>query len=76
MNTFTIFENNKLTQLYIENEAYEGVKRIGARVACDIGLVTGITPETQTAPQQCKSDRVVICATLGKSPFQIGRAHV
>lgn len=51
MNTFTIFENNKLTQLYIENEAYEGVKRIGARVACDIGLVTGITPETQTAPQ-------------------------
>ena len=69
MNTFTIFENNKLTQLYIENEAYEGVKRIGARVACDIGLVTDIAPEILTAPQQCKSDRVVICATLGKSPF-------
>lgn len=69
MNTFTIFENNKLTQLYIENEAHEGVKRIGARVACDIGLVTDIAPEILTAPQQCKSDRVVICATLGKSPF-------
>lgn len=69
MNTFTIFEDNKLTQLYIENEAYEGVKRIGARVACDIGLVTDIAPEILTEPEQCKSDRVVIFATLGKSPF-------
>ena len=40
MNTFTIFENHRLTQLYIEETAYEGVKRIGTRVACDIGLVT------------------------------------
>lgn len=69
MNTFTVFENNRLTQLYVEPEAYEGVKRIGARVACDIGLVAGTEPEIVTAPQQCKSDRVVLFATLGKSPF-------
>lgn len=69
MNTFTIFENNRPTQFYIENEAYEGVKRVGAHVACDIGLVTGINPEILTAPQQCKSDMVVIFATIGKSPF-------
>lgn len=69
MNTFTIFENNRQTQLFVEAEAYEGVKRIGARVACDIGLVTGIAPEIITAPEQCKSDRIVIFATLGKSPF-------
>ena len=69
MNTFTIFENNTLVQLYIEKEAYEGVKRIGVRVACDIGLVTSVEPEILTTPQQCKSDRVVIFATLGRSPF-------
>lgn len=69
MNTFTIFENDKLTQLLIENEAFEGVKRVGARVACDIGLVTGNEPEIVTVPEQCKSDKIVIFATLGKSPF-------
>lgn len=69
MNAFTIFENNKLVPLFIENEAYEGVKRIGARVACDIGLVTGMEPEILAAPQQCTSDRIVIFATLGKSPI-------
>jgi len=69
MNAFTIFENNKLVPLFIENEAYEGVKRIGARVACDIGLVTGMKPEILAAPQQCTSDRIVIFATLGKSPI-------
>ncbi len=37
MNTFTIFDNNSLTQLYVEEEAYEGVKRIGARVALFFG---------------------------------------
>lgn len=68
-NTFPIFENNRLTPLYIEKEAYEGVKRIGVRVACDIGLVTGIEPELFTVPNQCKSDRIIIFATLGKSPF-------
>ena len=57
MNTFTIFENNKLTQLYIENEAYEGVKRIGARVACDIGLVTGITPRSEEHTSELQSQR-------------------
>lgn len=69
MNTFTIFENNRLTQLCIENEAFEGVKRIGARVACDIGLVTGMEPEIVTSAAQCSSDRIVIFATLGKSPL-------
>lgn len=69
MNTFTIFENNRLTQLCIENEAFEGVKRIGARVACDIGLVTGMDPEIVTSAAQCSSERIVIFATLGKSPL-------
>ncbi len=69
MNTFTIFESGKQTPVFIENEAFEGVKRIGARVACDIGLVTGAVPEILAVPEQCKSDSVVIFATLGKSPL-------
>lgn len=68
MNTFTIFDNNSLTQLYVEEEAYEGVKRIGARVACDLGLVTGTEPGTVSAPCQCRSDRVVIFAAARKEP--------
>ncbi len=69
MKTFAIYENNNLAPLYIENEALEGVKRIGARVACDVGLVTGVAPEILAAPEQCNCDRVVIFATLGNSPF-------
>lgn len=56
MNTFTIFEQkapeNKPAQLLIETQAYEGIKRIGARVACDIGLVAGVEPALITAPNQ------------------------
>ena len=70
MNTFTIFEQkapeNKPAQLLIETQAYEGIKRIGARVACDIGLVAGVEPALITAPNQCENDRVVIFAPLGK----------
>lgn len=69
MNTFTIFENGKTVQFLIENEAFEGVRRIGARVSQDIALVTGVRPEIKSEQKQCRSDRVVLCATLGKSPF-------
>lgn len=69
MNIFTLFEHNKLASLLIEEDAFEGVKRIGARVVGDIGLVTGMEPEILTALDQCKSDRVVIFVTLGKSPL-------
>lgn len=68
-NTFTVYENGRLVQLFIEDEAYEGVKRIGARVACDIGFVTGVDPEITSTQGQCKSDRVVIFSTLGRSSF-------
>lgn len=69
MNTFTIYENGRPAQFYVEDEAYEGVKRIAARVAGDVELVADVRPEIETQREQCKSDIIVIFATLGKSPF-------
>lgn len=69
MNTFTIYENGRPAQFFVEDEAYEGVKRIAARVAGDVELVAGVRPEIETQREQCKSDIVVIFAMLGKSPF-------
>ena len=35
----------KQTFLYVEPEAYEGVRRIAGKVAKDIEAVTGVCPE-------------------------------
>ncbi|GFI23505.1 hypothetical protein IMSAGC011_02294 [Lachnospiraceae bacterium] len=69
MNTFTIFENNKGVPFFVENDAFEGIKRISVRVASDIKLVTDSAPDILAAPYLCNSDRIVIFATLGRSPF-------
>lgn len=54
--------------IYVEQSAFEGVKRIGERVADDIELVCGKRPvvvsETFHA-LSCKG--LIVCATLGKS---------
>ena len=56
--------------IYIENEALEGVKRIGQRLADDIELVCGKRPVVVSDPWKAVSAKgLIICATLGKSPL-------
>jgi hypothetical protein len=54
----------------IENEAFEGVKRIAKKAASDFEKVCGVYPDfTVTVPLGEKKQNAVIFATLGKSPF-------
>ena len=54
------------TYIYIEPEAYEGVRRIGPKVAKDIEAVAGICPEVTA---HWGGGQAIVCATLGKSPL-------
>ena len=56
----------KQTFLYVEPEAYEGVRRIAGKVAKDIEAVTGVCPEVTN---QWADGQAIVCATLGKSPL-------
>lgn len=67
MNEFLIHKPGNTTILLIEPEAYEGVRRIGARVAQDIELVTGERPELAEEASQICTDQVIVGATAGKS---------
>ena len=56
------------TAILVEQEAFEGVKKIAATVAKDIALVTGKEPELVNEDGlSCVCGQVILCATLGKS---------
>lgn len=67
MSTFSIYENQSPAWMIIEEEAYEGVKKIGKRVAQDILLVTGTEPPIVRDKEQCRNAFAVVAATIGKS---------
>ena len=57
---------NQNTYFYIEPEGYEGVRRIGEKVALDVEAVTGICPPVC---RERRPGQAILCATLGKSPL-------
>ena len=58
----------KKTVFLVEDTAFEGVKRIAAKVAADVEKVTGNLPEIVSSLEGVSKDaQVVFCATLGKS---------
>lgn len=63
---FVLCEQGEEAAFLIEDEAYEGVKRIGERVALDVALVTGVRPEIRQKTAQCGGS-IVLFATVGKS---------
>ncbi len=67
MSTFPIYENHNTACIIIEEDAYEGVKRIGKRAAEDILLVTGDEPPVIREKKQCKNALAIVAATLGRS---------
>ncbi len=62
-------DGNKRTVILVENGAYEGVKRVAAKVALDIEKVTGSRPEVMDTLEGLdkKTTQVIFCATLGRS---------
>lgn len=60
-NYFLVSER-QVTPLVVENEAFEGVKRIAQAVASDVELVTGKKPAVMSSPQ--KADEASLCGVL------------
>ncbi|HBA46332.1 MAG TPA: hypothetical protein DCZ91_00725 [Lachnospiraceae bacterium] len=56
--------------ILVESCAYEGVRRIAARVAEDVEKVMGAMPKVVTEKELPSGERsqVILCATLGRSP--------
>lgn len=59
--------NGQAVPFIIEPEAYEGVRRVGKKVAQDVRKVSGARPELLTA--RPAEGGFVLCATLGRSPI-------
>ncbi len=69
MNRFYVVKEKKAADFLIEKEADEGVKKIGETVAEDVKAVSACAPIQRSGLQQCGTDRVVLAATVGKSPL-------
>lgn len=69
MGQIDIFKNENTACFLIEQEAYEGVRRIGMRVAQDIELVMGQSPKLVEQASMVAGTQAVVAATLGKSPL-------
>lgn len=56
--------------ILVESQGFEGVRRIAARVAEDVEKVTGSMPKVVTEKGLPAGERskVILCATLGRSP--------
>lgn len=66
-NEFKLAGRKAAVPILVEDCAYEGVKRIAAKVAGDVEKVNGNLPEVMNSPGG--RARLVLCATLGKSPL-------
>ena len=63
-------QKHNVCDFIVEEEAFEGVKRIAEKVAADVELVCGLKPEIRgNVPAQ--ADACVIAATLGLSLIHI-----
>lgn len=62
----TLAEGKKALPFVVEESAFEGVKRVAAKVAGDVEKVSGAKPDILTSADNA-GERLVLCATLGRS---------
>lgn len=60
--------NDNAIPFIVEETAYEGVRQIAGKVTQDVEKVSGARPDIIALPQE-GSRRIVLCATLGRSPL-------
>ena len=62
-------DKSKKTVLLVEECAFEGVKRVAAKVALDVEKVTGVLPEVVNTLETLDKEntQVIFCATMGNS---------
>jgi len=66
LKSFRLFDN-EISDIFIEESALNGVKRVANTVSEDIFLVTGKKPNVTSALENCTSEHIIIAATLGNS---------
>lgn len=66
MDIMVLAEDNRALPFVVEESAFEGVKRVAAKVAKDVEKVSGALPDV-FATEDCAGGQLVLCATLGKS---------
>ena len=69
MGRFYVVKENRVADFLIEADSFEGVKQIAETVAEDVSVVSGRMPARKEALEQCETDRVILMATVGKSPI-------
>jgi len=66
MKSFCLYEN-EISDIFYEESALNGVKRVANTVSEDLFLVTGKKPNVINNLKNCKSERIIITAALGNS---------
>jgi len=66
MKSFCLFEN-EISDIFYEESALNGLKRVADTVSRDLLLVTGKKPNITDNLEKCTSGQIVIAATLGNS---------
>lgn len=67
MRTFYVVKEKKAAEFLVEKESFEGVRLIADTVAEDIEAVSDVMPEIRNDMDECKAERVVLMAAIGKS---------
>ena len=67
MNSFYVAKENQITDFLIEKEGFEGVKLIAETVREDLRIVTDMAPDIIEDIGECRSDRLILMATMGHS---------
>ena len=67
MSKFYVGKDKNVADFLVEEESFQGVKLIAKTVAEDIREVTDELPKTLANIEECKSERVILMATIGKS---------
>lgn len=67
MNQFPVCEQENLTQVYIEETAPVGIKRVAAAICKDIAAVTGKEPKQVSTLSQITGGTVILAGICGES---------
>ena len=67
MKSFCLFKENLIANIFYENSEPDGVKRVADTVSEDLFLVTNKKPNIINSLEECKSEQLIIVATIGQS---------
>ena len=76
MQVFELVKNKQAADFWLEDQAFEGVKRVAGKVAGDVEKVTGVLPVVQT--WDCMETAAILQGNQGALAVQMQRfvAHV